>query len=76
MYNTVLKSNEKKDYYGEDTEAPPTELVGYDVSDYMARTDIKEPEFLIQDLIIEGSTNFIFGEKLNFSGNLSSQYWS
>ncbi len=29
----------------------------------MARTDITEPIFIVQDLIIEGSTNFTFGEK-------------
>ena len=64
LENTVISSNEKTDYFdAELEEAPPTELVGYDVSDYMARTDITEPEFLIQDLIIEGSTNFTFGEK-------------
>ena len=63
LEDTVLKSNEKKDYNQNIEEEPPTELVGYDISDYMARTDITEPEYLIRDLIIEGSTNFTFGEK-------------
>ena len=62
--NTVLKSNEKKDYFdAELEEAPPTELVGYDISEYRVRTDITRPKFLVEDLMIEGSTNFTFGEK-------------
>ena len=62
--NTVLKSNEKKDYFdAELEEAPPTELVGYDISEYRVRTDITRPKFLVGDLMIEGSTNFTFGEK-------------
>jgi len=63
LQQTVISSNERKDYHEQLKEEVPTELVGYDVSDYMARTDITEPEFLVQDLIIEGSTNFTFGEK-------------
>tara|TARA_B100000315_G_scaffold253816_1_gene293456 strand:+ start:268 stop:2043 length:1776 start_codon:yes stop_codon:yes gene_type:complete len=64
LFSTNIKSNEKKDYFDEElVEAPPTKLIGYDVSDYMARTDITEPIFLVKDLIIEGSTNFTFGEK-------------
>ena len=62
LYNTVLKSNEKKDYYGEDTEAPPTELIDYDISDYR-RLDIKEPKFITERLFKERSINFVFGEK-------------
>lgn len=64
LENTVIKSNEKKDYHDTELgEAPPTELVGYDISEYRVRTDITRPKFLIEDLIIEGSTNFTFGEK-------------
>ena len=64
LEDTVISSNERKDYFNEELEeSPPTELIGYDVSDYMARTDITEPIFIVQDLIIEGSTNFTFGEK-------------
>jgi len=64
LENTVLKSNERKDYFDQELEeAPPTELVGYDISEYRVRTDITKPIFLIEDLIIEGSTNFTFGEK-------------
>ena len=64
LFSTILKSTNKKDYFDTELEEePPTELIGYDISEYMARTDITEPEFLIQDLIIEGSTNFTFGEK-------------
>ena len=44
-------------------EDAPTELVGYDISEYRVRTDITRPIFLIDDLMIEGSTNFTFGEK-------------
>ena len=64
LEDTIIKSTNKKDYF--DTkleEEPPTELVGYDISEYRVRTDITKPIFLIEDLIIEGSTNFTFGEK-------------
>lgn len=63
LYNTVLKSNEKKDYFGEDIEAPPTELVGYDISVYRNRTDIVKPKMIVPELLIEGSMNFEFGQK-------------
>ena len=65
LQNTVLSSAEKSGGYFDQGlgEEAPTELIGYDVSDYMARTDITEPIFIVQDLIIEGSTNFTFGEK-------------
>jgi KaiC/GvpD/RAD55 family RecA-like ATPase len=64
LFQTVISSNEKKDYFDTELEeAPPTELVGYDISEYRVRTDITKPIFLVEDLIIEGSTNFTFGEK-------------
>jgi len=64
LFQTVIKSNEKTEYYDTDLEEePPTELVGYDISEYRVRTDITRPIFLIEDLIIEASTNFTFGEK-------------
>ena len=63
LFSTVIKSNEKKDYHDALEEDPPTELVGYDISEYRVRTDITKPIFLIEDLMIEGSTNFTFGEK-------------
>ena len=64
LEKTVISSNEKKDYFNAELEeAPPTELIGYDISEYRVRTDITKPIFLIEDLMIEGSTNFTFGEK-------------
>ena len=63
LFSTVLKSNEKKDYFGDDTEEQPTELVGYDYADYRMRTDIKKPEQIIEDLLFAGSLNFEFGQK-------------
>ena len=64
LFSTVLKSNEKKDYSdAEIVEAPPAELVGYDYSDYRIRTDITKPVMLVDDLLIEGSMNFEFGQK-------------
>jgi len=64
LFQTVIKSNDKTDYFDtEREEEAPTELVGYDISEYRVRTDITRPKFLIEDLIIEGSTNFTFGEK-------------
>ena len=63
LFQTVIKSNEKKDYLAEElVEAPPTELVGYDISVYR-RLDIKEPKFITERLFKERSINFIFGEK-------------
>ena len=63
LFQTVLKSNEKKDYYDEElTESPPTELVDYDISDYR-RLDIKQPKFITERLYKERSINFVFGEK-------------
>ena len=63
LFQTVIKSNEKKDYFAEElVEAPPTELVGYDISVYR-RLDIKEPKFITERLFKERSINFIFGEK-------------
>ena len=64
LENTILKSNEKRDYFKEELEeAPPTELIGHDVSIYRMRTDITKPIMLVEDLLIEGSMNFIFGPK-------------
>jgi len=64
LENTVLKSNEKKDYFdAELEEAPPTELVGYDISVYRNRTDIVKPKMIVPELLIEGSMNFEFGQK-------------
>ena len=64
LEKTVISSNEKKDYFNAELpESPPTELIGYDISEYRVRTDITKPIFLIEDLMIEGSTNFTFGEK-------------
>ena len=64
LENTVISSNERKDYFNAELpESPPTELIGYDISEYRVRTDITKPIFLIEDLLIEGSTNFTFGEK-------------
>ena len=64
LEQTVISSNEKKDYFdGELKEAPPTELVGYDYADYRIRTDIIKPVMLVDDLLIEGSMNFEFGQK-------------
>ena len=63
LFQTVIKSNDKQDYFDEELlEAPPTELVGYDISDYR-RLDIKEPKFITERLFKERSINFIFGEK-------------
>ena len=60
---TVISSNERKDYFeAELEEAPPTTLVGYDISDYR-RLNIKEPKFITERLYKERSINFIFGEK-------------
>ena len=64
LFQTVIKSNEKKDYFDTELEEEtPTELIGYDISEYRVRTDITKPKFLVEDLMIEGSTNFTFGEK-------------
>ena len=63
LFQTVIKSNEKKDYFeAELEEAPPTELIDYDISDYR-RLDIKEPKFITERLFKERSINFVFGEK-------------
>ena len=63
LFQTVIKSNDKKDYFDEELEeAPPTTLVGYDISDYR-RLNIKEPKFITERLYKERSINFIFGEK-------------
>ena len=63
LFSTVLKSNEKKDYFDEELEeAPPTELVGHDISEYR-RLDIKQPKFITERLYKERSINFTFGEK-------------
>ena len=63
LFQTVLKSNDKKDYFDEELEeAPPTELIDYDISDYR-RLDIKEPKFITERLYKERSINFTFGEK-------------
>ena len=41
LEKTVISSNEKKDYFNAELEeAPPTELIGYDISEYRVRTDI------------------------------------
>ena len=64
LFQTVIKSNEKKDYLAEElVEAPPTELVGYDISVYRNRTDIVKPKMIVPELLIEGSMNFEFGQK-------------
>ena len=63
LFQTVIKSNDKKDYFDEELEeAPPTELIDYDISDYR-RLDIKEPKFITERLFKERSINFCFGEK-------------
>ena len=63
LFQTVIKSNDKKDYFDEELEeAPPTELIGYDISEYR-RLDIKQPKFITERLFKERSINFIFGEK-------------
>ena len=64
LFSTVISSNEKKEYFDEEIiEAPPAELIGYDYADYRIRTDIKKPIMLVEDLLIEGSMNFEFGQK-------------
>ena len=63
LFSTVIKSNEKKTYSGDDAEEAPTELIGYDYADYRIRTDIKKPEQIIEDLLFAGSLNFFFGQK-------------
>ena len=63
LFQTVIKSNEKKDYHDDNLiEDPPTELVDYDISDYR-RLDIKQPNFITERLFKERSINFVFGEK-------------
>ena len=63
LFQTVIKSNEKKDYHDEELEeSPPTELIGHDITDYR-RLDIKEPVFITERLFKERSINFTFGEK-------------
>ena len=63
LEKTILSSVRKKDYHDTELEeAPPTELVDYDISDYR-RLDIKQPKFITERLFKERSINFIFGEK-------------
>lgn len=70
LFNTVLKSNEKKDYHdAELEEEAPTELISYDISVYRA-LGIKKPIFIIERLIKEKSINFEFGPK----GNMKTEY--
>ena len=62
LENTVLKSNERKDYFDQEEEAPPTELVGHDISAYRL-LGITQPKFVTERLFKERSINFTFGEK-------------
>ena len=62
LENTVLKSNERKDYNNNVEEEAPTELVGYDISDYR-NLDIKQPVFIVERLFKENSINFLVGPK-------------
>ena len=63
LFSTNIKSNERTDYFDEELEeAPPTELIDYDISDYR-RLDIKQPNFITERLFKERSINFVFGEK-------------
>lgn len=61
IISSIRKANGK--YAGKDNEDAPTELIGYDYSDYRKRTDIHKPEQLIEDLIFAGTLNFEFGQK-------------
>lgn len=64
LEQTVISSNEKTNYFDTELEEdPPLELIGYDYADYRIRTDIKKPIMLVEDLLIEGSMNFEFGQK-------------
>ena len=62
LFSTVIKSNEKKDYNQNFEEEPPTELVGFDISEYR-NLDIKQPKFITERLFKEGSINFLVGPK-------------
>jgi len=62
LFSTVIKSNEKKDYNQSIEEEPPTELVGYEISEYR-NLDIKQPVFITERLIKENSINFLVGPK-------------
>ena len=63
LKQTILKSVSKKDYFdAELEEAPPTELVGYDISEYR-NLDIKKPVFITERLFKENSINFLVGSK-------------
>ena len=63
LEQTVIKSNEKKDYHDQDKiETPPTELIGHDIKEYRM-LDIEKPNFILERLFKERSINFLFGEK-------------
>ena len=62
LFSTVISSNEKKDYNQNIEEDPPTELVGYDISEYR-NLDIKQPVFITERLFKENSINFLVGPK-------------
>jgi len=62
LENTVLKSNTRKDYNNDTEEEPPTELVGYDISEYR-NLNIKQPKFITERLFKENSINYLVGPK-------------
>ena len=63
LKQTILKSISKKDYFDTELEEdPPTELVGYDISEYR-NLDIKQPVFITERLFKENSINFLVGSK-------------
>ena len=63
LRSTVLKSNEKTNYFGDDNEEAP-KARSYNMEAYRA-LGIKKPNFIIERLIKEKSINFEFGPKGN-----------
>jgi RecA-family ATPase len=62
LEDTVIKSLTKKDYHQNIEEDAPTELVGYDISEYR-NLEIKKPVFITERLFKENSINFLVGPK-------------
>ena len=62
LEDTIIKSLTKKDYHQNIEEDAPTELVGYDISEYR-NLEIKKPVFITERLFKENSINFLVGPK-------------
>ena len=62
LENTIIKSNERRDYFDPNLEEKIVELKSYCINDFI-KLDIPKPKFITKKLIREKSINFIGGPK-------------